>query len=157
MLERFQDTQAPNDGYWVAWTCLLGPEAIEDYGPVVRLAEQAVEADPKSDSYLKTLGCVLYRAGRFEEAVQRLTEADKLTEAPDAASKSSPAYAWYFLAMAEHKVGHEEEAQKWLDKANEWTDKVLAEHDEGTAPLAWNRKLTLELLREEAGKLMIED
>jgi tetratricopeptide (TPR) repeat protein len=119
------------------------------------LAEQAVEADPKSDSYLKTLGGALYRAGRFEEAVQRLAEADKLTEAPDAASKSSPAYTWYFLAMAHQANGQSDEAKKWLGKAVEWSDKVFREDEEGTAPLAWNRRLTLRLLREEA-EAMIE-
>ena len=71
--------------------------------------------------------------------------------------RSSPAYTWYFLAMAQHKLRHDAEAKKWVDKENEWTDKALAEHDEGTTPLAWNRKLTLELLREEAGKLVIGD
>ena len=150
MLKQFQDTEKANDAYWVAWTCLLGPEAAEDYAPVVRLAEQAVEADADSEVYLKTLGGILYRAGRFEEAVKRLTEADNLIEDPDTESNLSPAYTWYFLAMAHHKLGHAEEAKKWLDKATEWTDKVLAEHEEGKSPLSWNRRLTLKLLRKEA-------
>ena len=71
-------------------------------------------------------------------------------EEQDATSKTSPAYTWYFLAMVHHKLGHEAEAEKWLDKATEWTDKVVREDEQGTAPLAWNRRLTLKLLREEA-------
>jgi hypothetical protein len=76
---------------------------------------------------------------RQQEPVRRnvaLTEADKLTEAPDTASESSPAYTWYFLAMAHHKLGHDAEAKNRLQKANEWTDKVLPEHEEGTATLS---------------------
>jgi len=156
MLEQFGDSKDPQEAYWVAWTCLLGPEAVDDYRPVVRLAEQAVEADPDSYGYLKTsygylktLGAILYRAGQFEDAVERLTEANNLIEDPDTESESSPAYAWYFLAMAHHKLEHDAEAKKWLQKATEWTDKVIHEDEEGTTTLAWNRRLTLKLLREE--------
>lgn len=52
--------------------------------------------------------------------------------------------------MAHHKLGHDDEAKTWLDKAIEWTDKLLAEHEAGTTTVAWNRRLTLKLLREEA-------
>jgi tetratricopeptide (TPR) repeat protein len=157
MVERFQDTEKASDAHWTAWTCLLAPDAVQDYGPVVRLAEQAVEAEPNSGVYLKTLGGIFYRVGRFEEAVQRLAEADKLIDDLDSQSKSSPAYTWYFLAMAHHKLGHDDEAKKWLDKATEWTDKILAEEEEGTATVAWNRLLTLKLLREEAEAMIAED
>ena len=157
MLQQFQDTEKPAEGYWTAWTCLLGPEAVDDYAPVVRLAEAALEADPDSQPYLNTLGAILYRAGRFEEALERLTEANSLIEEPETESQSSPAYTWYFLAMAHHKLGDDAEAKKWLDKATEWTDKVLAEHENGTSTLSWNRKLTLKLLREEAEAMLDSD
>ena len=157
MLQQFQDTEKPGDAHWVAWTCLLEPEAVKDYGPVVRLAKAAVEADQGSQPYQTTLGAILYRAGRLEEAVERLSEVDKLTKEPDAAAKSSPAYAWYFLVMAHHKLGDDEEAKKWLQKATEWTDRVVREDEEGTAKLAWNRRLTLKLLREEAEGVIGED
>jgi tetratricopeptide (TPR) repeat protein len=157
MVNGFQDATSPADGYWVAWTCLLAPEAVDDYAPVVRLAEQAVEAKPESDGYLKTLGGILYRAGRFEEAVERLSEANALIEDVDTASLSSPAYTWYFLAMVHHKLDNDEEAETWLQKANVWTDKVVAEHEEGTATLPWNRQLTLKLLREEAEGMLGKD
>ena len=123
----------------------------------MRLAELAVEAKPDSDGYLKTLGGILYRADRFEEAVERLSEANALIEDADTASQSSPAYTWYFLAMAHHRLRHEVEAGKWLQKANEWTDKVVTEHEEGTATLPWNRRLTFKLLREEAEGMLGKD
>ena len=129
MVEAFRDGGSPAEGYWLAWTCLLAPAAVEDYAPVVRLAEQAVEADPMSDSYLKALGGVLYRAQRFEDAIQQLTKADDLIEDPGSESTSSPAYSWYFQAMAHHELGHGDEAKRWLDKATMWTGKVLAEHE----------------------------
>ncbi len=150
MLKQFGDTKTVAEGHWVVWTCLLGPEAVDDYAPVVRLAEQAVEADPTSEPYLKTLGAILYRAGRAEQAVKRLTEANKLIEDQDTESRSSPAFTWYFLAMAHHKFEHDAEAKKWLGKATEWTDKVLREHENRTTHVPWNRRLTLKVLKKEA-------
>jgi ELWxxDGT repeat protein len=86
-----------------------------------------------------------------------LTESNKLIEDPDATAKSSPAYTWYFLAMAHQANEQPEEAKKWLDKATEWTDKVVRQDEEGTASLSWNRRLTLRLLREEAEAMIEED
>jgi tetratricopeptide (TPR) repeat protein len=136
---------------------VLAPDAISDFSMPVSAAGRAVQSDAESISCLDTLSAVLYRAGQFEKAIQRLTEADQLVEEPNPSLKSSPAYTWYFLAMAHHKLGHDAEAKDWLDRANEWTDKLLREHEEGTTTLTWNRRLTLKLLREEAVELMIEE
>ncbi len=97
---------------------------------------------------------MLYRAGRFEEALARLSEADALLQAPSEALKSPPAYIWFFLAMAQHRLGHADEAKQWLDKAVAWTDKIFAEADQGTVDLPWNQRLTLKLLRDEATALL---
>ena len=157
MVQQFQEDASPDHGYWTVWTCALAPDVVEDYSPVVGMAEQGVAAEPASELYIKTLGGILYRAGRCEEAVQQLTKADALIEDPDSQSMSSPAYTWYLLAMAHHKLGHDTEAQQWLDKANSWTDKVLAEHEAGTNSLPWNRRLTLKLLRTEAEGMIEKD
>jgi tetratricopeptide (TPR) repeat protein len=154
MLDRFLDDTSTITAHWLAWTCSLGPDAVTDFSPAVAAAERTVEGEPESVQYLGTLGAILYRAGRLEEAVERLIEADKRIEVPDAALSSSPAYTWYFLAMAHYELGTHAEAQKWLDTANDWSEKVLREHDEGTATLPWNRRMTLELLREETEGLI---
>ena len=54
---------------------MLGPDAVTDWQPVVRLAEKALAADPKSFHQLNHLRAVLCRAGPFEEGAQRLTDA----------------------------------------------------------------------------------
>jgi hypothetical protein len=56
--------------------------------------------------------------------------------------------------MAQHRLGHADEAKQWLDKAVAWTDKTFAEADQGAAELLWNRRLTLKLLRDEATTLL---
>ena len=66
----------------------------------------------------------------------------------------SPAYTWFFLAMTHHRLGHAEEARQWLEKAVNWTKKETEGKIEGAAPLSWNRRLTLEILRREAEQLI---
>lgn len=182
LLEQFAEIEDTTTAHFVVWTCVLAPEAAADLSRPITLAERAVEADRESSRYLTTLGAILYRAGRFEEALKRLTQAerlldlsvarsssahsdyflksleriafvDRLLELP-AARQSSPASTWYFLAMAHHGMGDTDEANQWFDRAAEWTNKVIAEHDHGQFRLPWNRRLTLRLLHQEAGALL---
>ena len=60
------------------------------------------------------LGALLYRAGRFAEAIARLTEAEELPT-----QRTSPIYGWLFLAMAHHRLGHRAEAQVYLVRLRE--------------------------------------
>jgi hypothetical protein len=36
---------------------------------------------------------------------------------------------WFFLAMAHYRLGHAEEARRWLEKASRATDDVLKPPD----------------------------
>lgn len=154
MLKRFGKSEESREANFVAWTCVLAPDAVEDYEPVVALSEKAVHAKPENDQYLNTLGAILYRAGRYDEAIERLTELDRRRETADGAVQSSPAYTWYFLAMAHQKAGNEDQAREYLNKANQSTDKTL---DDEENPPAWNRRATLEILRKEAEALIEPD
>ena len=154
MLQRFGQTDKADDAHWVAWACALAPDATADWPAAVALAEKAVKSDPKSASYLNTLGAVLYRAGQFDEAAKKLKEAEALVSAPIGSAKSSPAYTWFFLAMAQQRLRQAEDAKASFDKAVAETDKVLREHEQGIADAPWNRRLTLKLLRAEAAALL---
>jgi tetratricopeptide (TPR) repeat protein len=163
MWTKFRGTEDADEQHWVAWTCALAPDAIPDLSAAVSLSAQAVESEPKSIIYLGTLRAILYRAGRFEEAIERLHEGDRLVEEAEPGMRSSPAttaataYNWYFLAMAHHRLGQAEEANKWLEKAGAWTDRVLREHEDGTIRLGWSRRVTLKLFRDEAEALIGKD
>jgi WD40 repeat protein/Flp pilus assembly protein TadD len=150
MLEQFGKTEKPEEGHWVAWAAVLAPDAVKDPHRPVKLAELAVRSDPRESWYLSTHGAALYRAGRFAEAVQRLQEAstqwDKAATKP---TQSSPAYTWFFLAMAHQRLGHIEEARRWLEKAVTW----MEQETQGNT-VAWNRRQTLQLLRREAEALL---
>jgi serine/threonine protein kinase/WD40 repeat protein len=130
----------------ISWTCCLGPGAVADYSPVVRLAEIAV-ASRTSNSRLNTLGAVLYRAGRFEEAVRQLDRAVQI-------QGGGTALDALFLAMAHHKLGHAEEARRWL-RLGTAVEPIAMRNPGAIGDRAWNFTLELEILRREA-RTMIE-
>src|SRR5262249_49095088 len=107
----------------------------------VRLSEKAVAAQPKSHSDLNTLGAVLYRVGRFEEATRRLNEGI----AADAGRALASDYL--FLAMAHQRLRRGAEAARWLAEAGA--------RSEGAAPPdTWEDRLEQQLLRREAEALV---
>ena len=94
----------------VCWACCLGPDALPDLAPAVRLAELAIAANA-DHSNLNTLGAILYRAGRFNDAIDRLREGIRKD------GRDAFASDWLFLAMAHHRLGDAKEARAALDKA----------------------------------------
>jgi tetratricopeptide (TPR) repeat protein len=149
MLKRFKDSSDASAGNWAAWTCALTPDAVDDWQPVVRLVEKVLAADPKNCDKLLTLGAVLYRAGRFHEAEQRLAEAEAAFK-KSKKSRMAAAYFHFFRAMALHRLGHQAEAKKWLDAVS-----AIEQPPGGTATTHpnWNR-LALGLFRREAEALL---
>src|SRR5262249_47558313 len=116
MLELFGRSENANAAYWTGWTCVLAPDAVADWQPVVRLAEKAVTAAPSSFDKLTYLGRALYCAGRFEEAAKHLTQAEaafKETTYPT----NSIIYTWLFQAVTQQRLGRADKAKEWLDKA----------------------------------------
>jgi tetratricopeptide (TPR) repeat protein len=123
----------------LAWCCALAPEAIADLKPAVQLAEQAVTKAPTNHAYRNTYGSILYRAGRYQEAVKELTTALEIH------GKGGTPADWLFLAMAQHRLGRTEEAKQWLDKAVQSMQQVK--------PASWNARMEMQILRQEAEAL----
>jgi tetratricopeptide (TPR) repeat protein len=144
LVKRCTRTEKEDDLRWTAWTCALAPDAVDDWKTPLRLAEHASRTDPKNATFSTTLGAVLYRAGRIDEALGELEKPIKLFEGSGAnAVQSSPAYPWFFLALSHQRRGNAEEARRCLEKATELADRELKNQ------VPWNLKLTLELLRRE--------
>lgn len=150
MVKQYSASQNQGELNSTAWSCVLAPSALDDYAPVLQIARRAVQREPKDQDNLETLGAALFRAGQLDEARKYLGDVN----APPSAN-TSPAYGWYFLAMTHHRLGNGREAQKLHKMAREYTAKVLAEGKQGDVqPLPWNRRLTLELLRDETQALL---
>jgi WD40 repeat protein/tetratricopeptide (TPR) repeat protein/tRNA A-37 threonylcarbamoyl transferase component Bud32 len=140
----------------LAWTCSLTPGATADPERVVSLARMASNG---RQNYLcqRAEGAALYRAGKFQEAIERFASAMQLREKP------APS-AWLFLALAHQRLKHAEEAKKWLGKAREWVDQARRQKpgeggDKNALSwhkLPWNERLALTLLQREAEALLNE-
>jgi WD40 repeat protein/Flp pilus assembly protein TadD len=116
LLDRFGQTQDLDVANDVAWACAVGPGAAADLGPAVRLAEQSVAARPDDDARLTTLGGVLLRAGRAEEAIPRLRQAIQRRKRDQVSDE-------LLLALAYQRLGQDEEARRWLAQATAWFDR----------------------------------
>jgi serine/threonine protein kinase/WD40 repeat protein len=95
------------------WLFCLSSGAVPDYKSLVTLAERALK-EPWNEQqrlvHLNTLGVILFRAGRYQEAIDRLNERVNAGEATGAPVD------WVFLAMAHHRLGNKAEAKRWLEK-----------------------------------------
>src|SRR5262249_17493347 len=104
------------------------------------------------------LGAVLYRAGKYPEAIVELAKVARPVNDDPATPQTSAAYVCYFLALAHARLRHADEAAHWLAQAAGWTDKELNPPASPTTnhrpavprAVAWNRRDTLNLLRAEA-------
>jgi tetratricopeptide (TPR) repeat protein len=154
-----------------AWTLTLGPGALSSDDEWARLAVSdairkvyaAAEQVAEQTSWLTTLGAIEYRTGRFEQAVAVLDQA--VQASPDAGIPRT----WVLLSLVHGKLGHDEQAKSWYDKADAWIAEVSqssplvpvgSESDQisSTAEmlrakrLTWDRLLELKLLQREAAR-----
>jgi len=145
LLDRFGTTTDPETAGLVAWYSAMAPGVNVHLAVPVRLAELALGSAPEAKKHdaLNTLGAALYRAGRFEEAIRRLQEGAK---------RGGGTYFlvdWPFLALAHHRLGHFEEAHRWLDR--------FRDYGPDKAPGEFWHALQIDLLRSEAEAVVLWD
>ena len=143
MFDRFRMTRDFSVANSVAWSSALAAGEEPNLSETIRLAELAVNAEPGDGDVLNTLGAALYRAGRFAEAVRRLDEAIQKRRG---VSKEDD---WEFLAMAHHRLGHDDEARRWLDQFRDRRPNV--------DPSAFWSELEICLPRAEAEAVVLYD
>ncbi len=138
-------------GLSVARTCTVGPDALKDFQPLVQLVEKPSQgwyAFPASGTTVKA--AVYYRAGRHPEAVRLLTET--VTGKVAVAAQD-----YFFLALAQHQLGHPNEARQALARGVERFQQLHQERskDSPAAVLrSWQEQLEEQLLRREAEQLL---
>jgi tetratricopeptide (TPR) repeat protein len=123
VLERIPDSaSALNNLAWLLATCEV-PKFL-DAPRAVELARKAVELAPTEGNNWNTLGVAQYRAGDWPAAVESLRKSDEL------GGEAVLGFNAFFLAMAHWRLGHQDEARAWYDRAVEWTDLYLPYNEE---------------------------
>jgi eukaryotic-like serine/threonine-protein kinase len=147
MLERHSEVETPEEADFIARTCAFGPDATDDLKSAVDLAEFAVGRCAPHDrpDFLCTLGAILYRAGRFPDALARLEESVAAKQGRRAIRDR------LFLAMAELRLGRVAESERTFDEATRRTDSEGAEDH----PVSWPDRVEYEILRREAQSLIL--
>jgi tetratricopeptide (TPR) repeat protein len=156
MLQRFGDTKDPIIAHRVALSCLLIPHAVADEKLVLQLAEQSVAGAPDNHWCRITRGVALYRAGHQEAAADLGRLAKTWPEDPYAgpAADGGPLLTWLVLAMAHHRLGHTEEARRWLDKAVQRMDRESAAREIGALRQQSHVWAMCLVLRQEAARAL---
>jgi eukaryotic-like serine/threonine-protein kinase len=98
----------------IAWILITCPENIRDSDEAVKLAKAATDARPGEWSFHNTLGIALYRAGRLTDALEELNKSLK------GSAGKTDGFDLYFLAMAAHRQGAAEAAQRYFARAVAW-------------------------------------
>lgn len=100
MRTRFAQVNNPQVRYWVTWTTLLQPISADQSEAALKLAQSLVQ--PKApDHFRLTLAVTQLRCGQLAKAAKYLEQLHQDWEAAKEKPKTiSPAYLWYFLAMA---------------------------------------------------------
>ncbi len=134
-----------------AWLSALGPDPSGDYAHAIALAEKAVSGFvpgelPGRASRLLILSGVLYRAGRYQSALNRMNE-----RMGELAHDGEP-IDWILLAMIHHGLGHDDESRRWLARLASSSGPDSDKTGEGY----WER-LEVELLQSEAVALILYD
>jgi WD40 repeat protein/tetratricopeptide (TPR) repeat protein len=101
LLSKYQETTDPRRANEIAWYCVLAPFAVADLEVPVRLAERAVEGfnSAEKPAAMNTLGAILYRARRFEDAIRLLKEGPHL-EMDKAFRRIGPFSRWHTTTSA---------------------------------------------------------
>jgi WD40 repeat protein/tetratricopeptide (TPR) repeat protein len=148
LYERLGHTDLPQNWNSLSWVCSLAVNDGIEPGRLVRLMDKAVAAEPNKYPFLNTRGAVLYRAGRYQDAI------DQLNAAVQAHAKGGSFEDWVFLAMAEFRLGHAERAQEDLERATTLYEEGLKPSEPGRPAADWITRLEGQQLRKEARLLL---
>jgi tetratricopeptide (TPR) repeat protein len=108
----------------IAWFLATTPQTpIPHPEKAVELAKKAVALEPQNGNFRNTLGVAYYRMGQWQDAVVALKKAVQLRSGGESED-------WFFLAMAQQKLGDANAARQSYDRAVQWMDKNKPE-DEG--------------------------
>jgi tetratricopeptide (TPR) repeat protein len=111
-----RDPESPGANNGLAQFLATGPELpLRNPAEAARLAQKAITASPQTGIYWNTLGAARYRCGEHKVAIAALESSMRLRQGGDS-------YDWFFLAMANQRLGAGAEASRWFARAVAWMD-----------------------------------
>ncbi len=152
MLEMLRDQNTIEWKEFTAHAYVLAPIKPAEREEALRLAASREPIVPTNWSYLVT-GQALYRCGKFAEAEARLKKGLELE--PDWDHR---VMFWLLLAMIDQKLGRQDDARSWSERAGRWIEERLRDRPGGLErgiPMNWRWRdgVLLHLLRREARSL----
>jgi tetratricopeptide (TPR) repeat protein len=136
------------------WTPCIAPNSLPDPNLPLQIAERFLAdrpiSDPQFDAFM--LGAAHYRIGHYEQAVKQLEESIAAFSKDATVITNSINYPRLFLAMSQWQLGKKDEARRFLAETLPNVEQELESPASG-----WNRRATLELLRDEATALIGDD
>lgn len=109
IVRQFSATEDPGIANDIVAACVLSPEANVDSEPLLRLAHVATRLHHGND---RIVGAACYRTGDFAQAAKEIEKSTRI--------RVPRAWEWCFLAMAHHRLGHDEQARIYLRSAKDW-------------------------------------
>lgn len=117
MLERCESAGLRR--FLVARANTLGPIPAQALTRAADLAVPELDLSAHSDWSLTERGALLCRQGHLEEGIGVLQESIQVSDDP-----VNAVINWVWLAHAHWKLGHPDEARRWLSKAVDWLDRT---------------------------------
>jgi WD40 repeat protein/tetratricopeptide (TPR) repeat protein len=143
LVKRFSDSKDTETIGNLVWTCTLKADAVSDWKPLLKRAQGIAAANPQAADPRRQLAMLLYRAEKFDAALDSLQELTRL------ASDEEEERDWLLRAMVEQRLGRAEEAKKRLDKA----EQIRKKRDKKERR-SWEDRFIDETLRREAQTLV---
>jgi serine/threonine-protein kinase len=137
--------------YLAARACTLASGSVPEMALVAKLAAIVASSEVHARWWLTEQGALCCRTKRYQDAVLVLGKSLRATSKPGAQVLN-----WYWLALANYKLGDQNEARSWLTKAVAWLDSVGEEMPSNANALDLHRHNWLEahILRREAEALI---
>ena len=149
---RFESSEHPLVATILARASALMPAPVGPAHRLERLARAAIDTYPNEPWVRFVAGMSLYRIGQPERAESELRKCLEI-------EPTWPAIAvdWSVLAMTARRLGRDEEARSWLEKAEGWWARSLREvprRRELRLPVPWWDFAELEILLREARRVV---
>jgi hypothetical protein len=151
LLDHFGEPGYLSDANLVAWICVRFADAVDDPLRPLRLAEKAAAANPNDWAIANTHGAALYRAGRYQAAIDALEKSIAIQ------GKGGTPEDWFFLAMAHHRLEQSAAPRKWLHRSIDWLDEPAPDNPKSgprRLSLPWWTRVEYRILQAEAQGLI---